>query len=119
PCDVSFTAYTHWRECQDECLEKVTETPVLWPWACVASLYVLAFYALAYPPNHPMLATQCLEAAKIVWNSLQVSDQSPPGIDESMVKGLVRTARKALNVSTDSTVLAKQIDLLLDQLNHD
>ncbi|KAJ1773910.1 hypothetical protein IW140_003148 [Coemansia sp. RSA 1813] len=129
PRDVSFAAYKHWLECQDECLEKVSDghPEELWPWACVSSLYVLAFYAMAYPLHHPLVGTQCLEAAKITWNSMQVSNTTPAdGVDESLVKRLVLATQTILEVSASPDAsssgamsLTRQIALLLDQLSSD
>ncbi|KAJ2852903.1 hypothetical protein GGI22_005092 [Coemansia erecta] len=122
PHNVSFDAYRHWLECQDECLEGVSDNPQLWPWASVSSLYVLAFYAMAYPPFHPLVGTQCLEAAKIAWNSMQVSES--PDVDEQLVRGLALAAQAILEASADPDAspssgamsLTKQIALLLDQV---
>ncbi|KAJ2618192.1 hypothetical protein EV177_000149 [Coemansia sp. RSA 1804] len=128
PQNIRFFAYKHWLECQDEYLDKVSEGhSELWPWACVSSLYVLAFYVMAYPPYHPLVGTQCLEAAKLVWNSMQVSDTPPvAAVDGSLVKCLVLAAKSVLEVaanlptvssSSDSTLLTRQIALLLEQLS--
>ncbi|KAJ1817938.1 hypothetical protein LPJ75_001581, partial [Coemansia sp. RSA 2598] len=53
--DLSFGAYRHWLECQDDCLDRISSgTEHMWVWAYVASLYVLAFYSLSYPPFHSL-----------------------------------------------------------------
>ncbi|KAJ2782760.1 hypothetical protein GGI15_002815, partial [Coemansia interrupta] len=71
PRDVSFAAYRHWLECQDDCLDRVAAgagggAPHVVRWAGVAARYVLAFYALAYRPFHPLVARQCLRLAQTV-----------------------------------------------------
>ncbi|KAJ1720402.1 hypothetical protein LPJ61_006165, partial [Coemansia biformis] len=40
PRNVSFAAYRHWLECQDECLERIAAGQLeVHPWACVSALY--------------------------------------------------------------------------------
>ncbi|KAJ2802536.1 hypothetical protein H4R21_002383 [Coemansia helicoidea] len=101
PRNLSFAAYRHWLECQDECLERIAAgQPAVHPWACVAALYVLAFYALAYPPFHPLVGRQCLEAAKLAWNSLQLA-----GPGQGSAHAAVASAARA----RDLTLCAQRI----------
>ncbi|KAI9501468.1 hypothetical protein BX070DRAFT_227899 [Coemansia spiralis] len=124
PEDVSFAAYKHWLECQDECLERVSGGDDVWGWANLSSLYVLAFYIMAYPLHHPMVGRQCLEAAKIAWNC-SVSGSKGPLCERPFIEGLALVARSIFEVSAnldDSSVdsplsLRQQIDQLLGQLS--
>ncbi|KAJ1948167.1 hypothetical protein EC988_005284, partial [Linderina pennispora] len=75
PHDFSFVAYRHWLECQDECLDSAAAS-MPWDWAYVSALYILAYYACVYPPFHPLVGLQCLECAKLAWNSLQSGPQT-------------------------------------------
>ncbi|KAJ2821207.1 hypothetical protein FBU31_004980 [Coemansia sp. 'formosensis'] len=116
PRDVSFTAYSHWRECQDECLDRVSadeSAQYLWPWAAAAALHVLAFYALAYPPAHPLIGHQCLKAAQLSWNALQCPTKQNV-VDRALVKALASTAQTILQSSSLSRQISTIIGLVDD-----
>ncbi|KAJ2460314.1 hypothetical protein GGF42_000916 [Coemansia sp. RSA 2424] len=117
PRDVSFTAYSHWRECQDECIDRVSaeESDAQWPWAAAAALHVLAFYALAYPPVHPLVGRQCLKAAQLAWNALQCTAKQAVA-DRALVKALASAAQSILLPSPSSS-LGHQISTMLDLAN--
>ncbi|KAJ2862565.1 kinetochore-associated Ndc80 complex subunit nuf2 [Coemansia aciculifera] len=114
--DVSFTAYSHWRECQDECLDRVSadeSAQWMWPWAAAAALHVLAFYALVYPPAHPLIGHQCLKAAQLSWNALQCPTKQNV-VDRTLVKALASAAQDILLASTSgSSSLSRQISTIL------
>ncbi|KAJ2156973.1 hypothetical protein GGF46_004819 [Coemansia sp. RSA 552] len=129
PQDVSFAAYRHWLECQDECLERIaTGQTELYPWGYVSSLCVLAFYTLAYPPFYSLVGFQCLEVAKLAWNTLASADQAAglAVLDVGHIRGLVQAALSILEVSADpgrarptenAASAREQAALLLDQLD--
>lgn len=101
--DMSFTAYKHWLACQEECLDKVAINQVedvLRHWACVSSMYVLAFYMMSYPPSHPLLGRQCLRAALLAWNSVQTNN-NPLLMEEQIVKKLVLAAQDIFQCSAN------------------
>ncbi|KAJ2908877.1 hypothetical protein GGI21_002443 [Coemansia aciculifera] len=116
--DVSFVAYSHWRECQDECLDRVAanESDAQWPWAAAAALHVLAFYALAYPPTHPLVGRQCLKAAQLAWNALQSSSANQGVADRALVGALASAAQSILEPPSSSSV-GRQIFAILDLVN--
>ncbi|KAJ2489124.1 hypothetical protein IWW37_004261 [Coemansia sp. RSA 2050] len=98
PRDVSFAAYSHWCECQDECIDRVSadgSAQWLWPWAAAAALHVLAFYALVYPPAHPLIGHQCLKTAQLAWNALQSASKQSVA-DRALVKALATCAQNTL-----------------------
>ncbi|KAJ2500501.1 hypothetical protein GGH96_002649 [Coemansia sp. RSA 1972] len=128
PRNFSFAAYTHWLECQDECLERISAESVtneVRAWACVSAMYVLAFYACVYPPYLSLVGFQCLETAKLVWNTLVASDMSNEwvelGLSLDRVKRLARCAQNILRVSANPTVsedglsIESQVALLVGQ----
>ncbi|KAJ2448644.1 hypothetical protein EV183_005337 [Coemansia sp. RSA 2336] len=130
-CDMSFAAYQHWLECQDECLDHLsrgsTDTNMMM-WACISSLHVLAFYILAYPPYHSLVGFQCLETAKLLWNTLVTSTSIPDHFQKVVCKAqvtrLAQCAQNILKVSADPTVstastpsISSQIELLYNQQN--
>ncbi|KAI8320980.1 hypothetical protein GQ54DRAFT_312214 [Martensiomyces pterosporus] len=135
PEELSFAAYRHWLVCQDECLDKLVSggesaASMWWDWACVSSLYVLAFYAMVYPPFHPLVGLQCLESAKLAWNSIQASSLlslSAEGwrgllLTEGFVRNLAQAAQVILELSDDpdsssASAAEKQIALLLSQID--
>ncbi|KAJ2693942.1 hypothetical protein H4R19_005961, partial [Coemansia spiralis] len=127
PRNVSFAAYRHWLECQDECLERIAAgQPEVHAWACTAAMYVLAFYVLAYPPHYPLVGRQCLDAAKLAWNMLQLSAPSPGPAHgavatASRARVLARCAQQILAVSADPDASPSQAQqqaaLLLSELD--
>ncbi|KAJ2008374.1 hypothetical protein H4R26_000230 [Coemansia thaxteri] len=96
PADVSFAAYTHWRECLDDCLARGPDTP--WAWATVAALHVLAFYAMAYPRAHPLLGRHCLRAAQLAWNAA-TADAPHAVADARLARDLALAARAILRAA--------------------
>ncbi|KAJ2687232.1 hypothetical protein IWW39_003093 [Coemansia spiralis] len=115
--DVSFAAYSHWRECQDECIDRVgadESAQWLWPWAAAAALHVLAFYALVYPPAHPLIGHQCLKAAQLAWNALQ-SDVKKGVVDRALVKALATSALSTLQAPS----LKRQASTILGLVDED
>ncbi|KAJ2427209.1 hypothetical protein GGF41_001766 [Coemansia sp. RSA 2531] len=124
PRDVSFAAYSHWRECQDECLDRVgadESAQWMWPWAAAAALHVLAFYALAYPPAHPLVGHQCLKAAQLSWNALQCAAKQSVA-DRALVKALASAAQNILFSTSGSkqepSSLSRQISTILGLVNN-
>ncbi|KAJ1832091.1 hypothetical protein LPJ63_003797 [Coemansia sp. RSA 2711] len=129
--DFSFTAYTHWLECQDECLERMRDGPAdarVSVWACVAASYVLAFYVASYPPYYALVGFQCLELAKLVSNTLLRHEDELGGcagaleITAARVRELARCALSVLGVSAvpaaeplDGLSIEAQVALLLEQ----
>ncbi|KAJ2850321.1 hypothetical protein IWW36_002007 [Coemansia brasiliensis] len=128
-CDMSFAAYQHWLECQDECLDRLsrgsTDANVML-WSCISSLYVLAFYILAYPPYYSLIGFQCLQTAKLLWNTLITITSIPEHFQaivcERQVGKLARCALNILKISADPTVstasnpsINSQIELLYCQ----
>ncbi|KAJ2131251.1 hypothetical protein IW136_005350 [Coemansia sp. RSA 678] len=118
PRNFSFAAYTHWLECQDDCLERISSDRVpsnVRAWACVSAMYVLAFYACVYPPYLSLVGFQCLEASKLVWNTLVASEMSNEipnewvelGLSLDRVKRLARCAQNILRVSAEPSVSAE------------
>ncbi|KAJ1646954.1 hypothetical protein LPJ64_001628 [Coemansia asiatica] len=126
-CDLSFVAYRHWLECQDDCLDRISAgTDHMWVWAYVASLYVLAFYSISYPPFHPLVGRQSLQCAQLAWNALQTLESSscaggilPLNID--LVKKMCLGAQIVHKVSGDPSVdkTSAKIMLLLEQLSEE
>ncbi|KAJ1872401.1 hypothetical protein LPJ55_003095 [Coemansia sp. RSA 990] len=130
-CDMSFAAYQHWLECQDECLDHLSRGSTdanMMMWACISSLYVLAFYILAYPPYYSLIGFQCLETAKLLWNSLVTITSIPANFQTIVCKAqIVRLAQCALTilkVSADPAIstpsnpsINSQIELLYNQQN--
>ncbi|KAJ2785638.1 hypothetical protein GGI18_003331 [Coemansia linderi] len=115
--DVSFAAYSHWRECQDECIDRVgadESAQWLWPWAAAAALHVLAFYALVYPPAHPLIGHQCLKTAQLAWNALQ-SDVKKGVVDRALVKALATSALSTLQAPS----LKRQASTILGLVDED
>ncbi|KAJ2526901.1 hypothetical protein IWW43_006153 [Coemansia sp. RSA 1935] len=118
PRNFSFAAYTHWLECQDDCLERISSECVssnVRAWACVSAMYVLAFYACVYPPYLSLVGFQCLETSKLVWNTLVASEMSNEmpnewvelGLSLDQVKQLARCAQNILRVSAEPSVSAE------------
>ncbi|KAJ1898617.1 hypothetical protein LPJ66_002633 [Kickxella alabastrina] len=131
--DLSFAAYRHWLECQDECLERIStgsaDEDAHWHWSYVSALHVLAFYALVYPPFHPLVGRQCLLVAQLAWNSLQGSDSHKVneklGLSEGLVRNLAMAAQNVLEASGDleevmggASATEKKIALLLSQIEY-
>ncbi|KAJ2603515.1 hypothetical protein H4R99_002344 [Coemansia sp. RSA 1722] len=123
--DVSFGAYRHWLECQDDCLDRLSAgTDYMWVWAYVASLYVFAFYAISYPPFHPLVGRQCLQCAQLAWNALQTleSNSCVDGIlplNADLVKRMCVGAQMVYKTSGDTNVdrVSAKIQLLFEQLD--
>ncbi|KAJ2746096.1 hypothetical protein GGI20_001648 [Coemansia sp. BCRC 34301] len=115
PRDVSFAAYLHWRECQDECLDRASAeaSGAQWPWAAAAALHVLAFYAMAYPPAHPLIGSQCLKAAQLAWNALQCHAAQPIA-DRELIRALASAAQSILSPTSS---LGRQISTMLNLAN--
>ncbi|KAJ2393406.1 hypothetical protein GGI05_002433 [Coemansia sp. RSA 2603] len=113
--DMSFAAYTHWRECQDDCLELPARGPV-GLWACIAAHYVLAFYALAYPPFHPLVARQCLRLAQTVAAAMAPGqcaggDVAIP-VDVRVVRRLCEAAERIVRVAG----CVREVEMVAEQV---
>ncbi|KAJ2803394.1 hypothetical protein H4R20_002913 [Coemansia guatemalensis] len=121
--EMSFAAFGYWRERQDECRGSDDGNARLW--ACAASQYVLAFYALNYPPSHPMLGLQCLTTAALSWNALVACGPTEPqckalALTRSRITSLAHAARSLLQVSSlHCSSVVSQVTLLLDQLDQE
>ncbi|PIA17217.1 hypothetical protein COEREDRAFT_80574 [Coemansia reversa NRRL 1564] len=119
--EVSFAAFCHWRERQDECRNSDDKNARLW--ACVASQHVLAFYILNYSAFHPMIGLQCLTTAALSWNALVAcclidSQCKALAITRPRIAALAHAARSILQVSSPNFLsVDTQITLLLSQLD--
>ncbi|KAJ2724849.1 hypothetical protein GGI07_001702 [Coemansia sp. Benny D115] len=141
--DLSFSAYRHWLEAQDECLERgvvsgdeedgESTAGLFGAWCFVSSAYVLVFYLLAYPPYHPLIGHQCLQTAQLAWNAMQTGgSRAVVGIvlSDELVRRLALAAQSVLEVAESSenagagaggkaspASIENQVALLLSQLN--
>ncbi|KAJ1720316.1 hypothetical protein LPJ53_005047 [Coemansia erecta] len=126
PHNVSFAAYRHWLECQDDCLERMSpaSNSNVALWACVAAQYVLAFYALAYRPFHPLVGRQCLRLAQTVWAAVGIATPEEGAALKGVVgleraRRLCRAAESIVRTAAcerEAALVVAHVRLLRDQI---